>query len=272
MAESHDAGHGPLKFELKLVPTNRIVPVDRRPLDPKSIIPLKKAIERDGLKRPLDVARGHGMAINNFILLDGRHRLAVLKALGVDRVTVRIMSSEEGKTWRSSANLHHRNPNILERSENIAAYIASLPWVKPIRGGDQPHDKFIKRAATDLGYSRKMVGEALLHANLPDEIKDQVRGRPIANSRKELTKLAKLASKDEQLAHLSSLVKVPKIVMLKPPTIQDVPFATFSRTWKRSNLSKLFSGLSRIDQEAFVEKVLGVKSQRPPPDDFHDWT
>ena len=130
-------------------------------------------------------------------LVAGRHQLEAAKRIGWEKIAAIRVFSKDPKKIR-----------LVQLSENICrAELAFLDWCEAVDdvrltllglskgaqvehpGGEQPHDKGIKRVAKFLGISRRKAQDAFKVAGLPEEIKVAARSRGLKNNRDALLKL-----------------------------------------------------------------------------------
>lgn len=164
----------------------RVVAQDRRPIDADLVDALVASIRRDGLRTPIDVAKG------TLVLCAGAHRLAACKKLGMNTIPARLLTPEQAKGWAAAENLF-RGLRELDKSNELVRYVEAHGLATSSgKGGRQPHDKGYKRVADAIGWSRSRVREAYLHHALGDEIQAEVRAQGMDDHRGFLTKIAKM--------------------------------------------------------------------------------
>jgi ParB-like chromosome segregation protein Spo0J len=196
--------HGVKVTRTVLVPIEQIMvsEVLRRPIDPKAVDRLARAISRSGKITPIDVVRRKTMTgATKLELCAGAHRHAACKKLGLTKVPVAILTSAQAKSWEQAENLF-RHLCVLDESEAMVNYVAAegiLSEAVKQKGGKQPHDEGYSRIAKSTGWDRKRVAEAYAHDGLAQSIKQRVRGTGnLDNNRAFLTRLSKLPSLSAQ--------------------------------------------------------------------------
>jgi ParB family chromosome partitioning protein len=251
------------EYELE---TSLIVIGERSPVDRKLVKALAQSIVDQGLKNPIDVYPLKGPAKGNYRLAAGAHRLAAYDLLGREKIPARIISSREAKAWEPSENLHRRNLKALERSESIVKYALAqrgLRVKKP--GGEQPAERGVSQLHRDLGFSRKLIAEALLHDTIPEALKSRIRGTKIEDNRSLLTKIAKAKSAAEQVGLVDTLIgkekeavqgegrKLNSSASNNPGGLGHVD--ELLAMWAKSKVKKVFDRKSADIQRAFASRL-----------------
>src|SRR3954451_24444272 len=78
----------------------------RRPIDPKAVDRLARAIARSGKITPIDVIRRKTITgATKLELCAGAHRHAACKKLGLTEVPVAILTAAQAKSWEPAENL-----------------------------------------------------------------------------------------------------------------------------------------------------------------------
>jgi ParB family chromosome partitioning protein len=238
---------------------------DWGPVDSKLVKALAQSITDQGLMNPIHVYPLRGIAKGKFGLAAGAHRLAAYDLLGRKTIPARIINYREAKAWKPSENLHRRNLKVLERSEAIVKYASAqrkLRAKKP--GGEQPADRSVSQLHRDLGFSRKLIADALLHDTIPEALKSRIRGTKIEDNRSLLTRIAKAESAAEQVGLVDALIGKPKVensegrkVDPNPPNnpsdASDVD--ELLAIWAKSKVKKVFDHKSPDVQRAFVSRM-----------------
>jgi ParB-like chromosome segregation protein Spo0J len=96
------------------------LPANARPTNATDVVALVSSIRTIGLQVPLTVIERDG----RYLLIAGRHRLEALRAIGEERVPVRVADFDdiEARLWSISENLHRTELTALQRSEQIAEF------------------------------------------------------------------------------------------------------------------------------------------------------
>jgi hypothetical protein len=106
-----------------------VVPEGRRALNEVVVDQIASSMEKIGLRIPISVriVEYPGGDSSDYTLVAGAHRLAATEKLGwegVDCIVYRDESDDQAKLWEISENLHRAELTALERSEQIAEWIA----------------------------------------------------------------------------------------------------------------------------------------------------
>jgi ParB-like chromosome segregation protein Spo0J len=139
----------------------RISPGEHRRTNQRKVSTLADSIRAIGLQNPITVRLRQNGDVD---LIAGRHRVAALKLLRRDKIKAIVM--EGGKIqrcmWTIAENLHRAGLLKLERAESITKWKALLKKLngdgeKGVRGGRQPKDEGVSKAAQALEVSREEV-------------------------------------------------------------------------------------------------------------------
>jgi ParB family chromosome partitioning protein len=238
---------------------------DRGQLDAKLVKAMAQSIVDQRLQTPIDVYPLKGIAKGKYGLGAGAHRLAAYELLGRSTIPARIISHREAKAWGPSENLHRRDLRVLERSESIVKYASArnkLLAKKP--GGEQPADRSVSQLHRDLGFSRKLISDALLHGTIPEKVKRRIRGTKIEDNRSLLTKIANAESAAEQIRLVDAMVgkagkgrEKSRAASSNRPNNPDgsCDVDELLAIWAKSKLKKVFDRQSPSVQRAFVGRI-----------------
>lgn len=201
-----------------------------RPVDPAHAELLAASIEATGMMQPI-VVRSSG---DGFKLTAGANRLAALKLLGWERLTIgeHVIIREEvsdaaAKIAEIDENLARYDLNALDRAVFIAKRrqlyeethsVAGhggdrrSPKIKKVKDGKSPSwrleftPRFTKEVAEKTGLGERTVQRACyLASQLDIEAIASLRGTPIENNQNELLQLAAIAAFDQR--KVASFVK-----------------------------------------------------------------
>jgi ParB family transcriptional regulator, chromosome partitioning protein len=217
--KTKDKSHFKDKKEIKNIPqTQEDVLVEdvqivgkRRELDQKKVKALAASISMVGLRTPITVRRiekeRDGVSTTVLALVAGGYRLEAFKTLGLKRIPAFVIEGDkaDARILQLIENLYRADLSALHHAEDLAELIGIVQTEGgqvAHRGGKQPHDRGVSRAAKVLGFSRREVRRSLEIANITDEAKakavevgfDKIQSRllTIANEEGAEAQLAKI--------------------------------------------------------------------------------
>ena len=229
-----------------------IIPERKRPLKPEAVKVLAASIKEIGLINPITL-KPDG-TINT-----GRHRLEACKLLGWDEIPFRYTDTEDARLLELAEideNLIREDLSVLERSDHLARrkeiYVELHPETK--KGGDYgnqyqakprlkpdsglSHPSFVDDTVQKTGRSRSTIKEEVrISKKIYPEVKEAIRDTPVADSKTDLIRLAKISDKNQQ--HKVA----EKIVSGKSRNVKDA--------------------IKQVTKETHEEKVTRIK-QLPP--------
>jgi N6-adenosine-specific RNA methylase IME4 len=155
---------------------------------------LKDSIARIGLLQPLVLAEDN-------TLIAGRHRLVACKQLGWDKVpAVRVsLADMDRRLAEIDENLIRNELTALERAEHLAER-QKLFGARPGRpqkngAGSAPKPVTYRELSEKTRRSvRQLKEEVAIAVALPKDVRDVLRGSPVADNKEELKRLAKLSA------------------------------------------------------------------------------
>ncbi len=191
------------------------VGLDRRPVKEHKVSELMESIRANGLLNPITLDQ-------NLNLLAGLHRLTACKLLGLDQINCNIITCKDV----SQARLAEIDENLI-RSELEALERAEL-WLERdrileqmglrARRGDNQHTrkaggaisarplKTTVELAREAGYTKRTFqqGKQIARSIVP-EVKNLIKGTPIAESPTKLLKLAKAGQAERERAEQAEI-------------------------------------------------------------------
>ena len=110
--------------DLELMLDQIEIPAAARAYNANAVLELSRSIEAIGLQSAPTVVEREG----HFVLVAGRHRIAALKLLRVDRVHVRVVDfgEIEARMWTIAENLFRAELTALQRDQQVAEYARLL--------------------------------------------------------------------------------------------------------------------------------------------------
>jgi hypothetical protein len=211
-----------------------------RDVDPEKVKTLAASMAMIGLRTPITVRRikkGLGRVL---ALVAGRHRLEAARTLGWEHIDAFIMegNDNDARIWQLMENLYRADLTALQRAEHVAELVQAVlqdaegAQLAP-RGGQQPHDRGIKKAAKELGFTRDEVRRSLNIAGISEEAKIKAKDLGLDDNQSALLKIAEVDGTDAQLGMIEEVnsgktsgsdiePKAKKKKLLKPPA-EDEP-------------------------------------------------
>ncbi len=183
--------------------------LNRRPLKDEKVAELMESIKANGLLNPITLDR-------NLNLIAGLHRLTACKLLGFEQIECNILAYEDADRARLAEideNLIRSELDALERAElwlerdrilerlGLRARPGDNQYTR--QGGEtiSPPPKTTLELAKEAGYTERTFqqGKQIAQSIVP-EVKQVIRGTPIAQSPTALLKVARAGSKELQKA------------------------------------------------------------------------
>ncbi|HEX4055071.1 MAG TPA: bifunctional DNA primase/polymerase [Tepidisphaeraceae bacterium] len=165
------------------LPISAIFVAPKHHVDPEDVDLLDGSIGVLGLRTPITVRprnrSGNPENSPTFDVVTGHARLAAVRKRGRDRIDAFVDTGEEidARLWGIAEDIDRRVPSVIEVAEKSAEFDRLLRdkleqgvQVAP-PGGQQPHDKGIRKAAIRLGISREKMRRRHLISGLSVEAK-----------------------------------------------------------------------------------------------------
>lgn len=185
------------------VPPNR-----HRGLREAAVLGLMESMSEIGQLAPIVVSRGG-------LLVAGLHRLEAAKRLGWSEIDARFVDLDElqAEMAEIDENLIRSELTVLERGEHLARrkeiYEALHPQAR--HGGDRRSDEagskrkdfvsFAADTAAKAGVSERTVQhEVQIATAIADDVKDEIRGTPIADRKADLIELSRMEPEEQRAA------------------------------------------------------------------------
>ena len=169
------------------LPISAIFVNPTHPLDPDDVQLLDSSIGVLGLHTPITVMRrksgSNPKGEVTFDVVAGHSRLAAMKKRGCDRIDAFVVDCDEidARLWGIAENVDRRVPSVLEVAEKSAEFdrLLGQKLEQVVQGappgGEQPHDRGIRKAAKRLGISREKVRRRRLVSGLSAEAKAEAK-------------------------------------------------------------------------------------------------
>jgi ParB/RepB/Spo0J family partition protein len=182
-----------------------------REVDPKKVDSVAASIAKIGLRTPVTVRRitkGFGQQV--LTLVAGFVRLKAAQAIGLEYIDAFVMQGTEtdARMWQLMENLYRADLTALQRAEHVAELVeAVLQDAKGVQslGGQQPHDRGIKRAAKALGFSRDEVRRSLKIDGISYAAKTKAKELGLDDNQSALLKIAEEDGEQAQLGVLEGI-------------------------------------------------------------------
>jgi ParB/RepB/Spo0J family partition protein len=232
----------------------------KREISEEAVAGLADSIARIGIQNPISIKRIND-PLYEYEVIAGDHRFAACKRLGMQAVSVRLLSGLKAKLQRHSENLHRVELTLLEKYADIVGYQKALAnaEVEGTPGGVQPHDKGISQTARKFKVHRKKVQNAMAASKLGSAIKEAITAGGHANNASLISRLAKFDSSEEQERELlrakSGSSAAPKPI---GTSLADgsVKFTALAASWKKSPTRQLWRAAAAPDRRQFVDHLL----------------
>ncbi|BAZ70648.1 ParB family protein (plasmid) [Fischerella sp. NIES-4106] len=187
---------------------------NRRPLNDQKVAELMESIKANGLLNPITLDQ-------DFNLVAGLHRLTACKLIGFQEIECHIITCEDTDHARLAEideNLIRSELDALERSElwlerdrilermGLRAKVGDNQFTQ--RGGENisPPPKTTVELAKEIGYTERtfQYGKQIAK-NIVPEVKEMIKGTPIARNTSALLKIAREGSKERQEAEQAEI-------------------------------------------------------------------
>ncbi|MBF2004887.1 MAG: ParB N-terminal domain-containing protein [Chlorogloeopsis fritschii C42_A2020_084] len=187
---------------------------NRRPLNDQKVAELMESIKANGLLNPITLDQ-------NLNLVAGLHRLTACKLIGLNEIECCIITCEDKDHARLAEideNLIRSELDALERSElwlerdrilermGLRAKVGDNQFTQ--RGGEilSPPPKTTLELAQEIGYTERTLqyGKQIAK-NIVPEVKEMIKGTPIAKSTSALLKIARAGGKELQEAEQAEI-------------------------------------------------------------------
>jgi ParB/RepB/Spo0J family partition protein len=145
-------------LERVLVEDVQVISKHHREVDARKVPSLAASMAKIGLRTPITVRRIEKDLDTKIFLVAGLYRLEAAKKLGWERIDAFVMegTKADARMWQLMENLYRADLTALQRSEHVAELVQAVlqdaegAQLAP-RGGQQPHDRGIKKAVKALG-------------------------------------------------------------------------------------------------------------------------
>ena len=181
-------------------------------VDPEDVDLVDGSIGVLGLRTPITVTprenNGSPETSAAFDVVAGNSRLAAMKKRGCDRIDAFVVECDkiDARLWGIAEDIDRRVPSVLEVAEKSAEFdrllqlkLEQVVQVAP-PGGEQPHDKGIRKAAKRLGISREKMRRRRLVSGLSEEARAEAKDLGLHKNQAALLEAAKEGTPAAQTA------------------------------------------------------------------------
>jgi ParB/RepB/Spo0J family partition protein len=186
-----------------------VVAKRRRALNEAKVQAIAASMKLIGLQTPITVQSFK----RKVILVAGWHRLEAAKRLSWDSIPCVVLTGElETRFWQLAENYYRAESTALERAEateELRLLIKQMPLEEERlapRGGRQPHDMGIKKAARVLGITREEVRRAMAIAGISARAKKRASELGLDDNQQVLLEIAKQAAPEGQVSAIEEIV------------------------------------------------------------------
>ncbi|GBE92862.1 ParB N-terminal domain-containing protein [Nostoc cycadae] len=239
---------------------------NRRPVNANKVNELKDSIKANGLLNPITVDQ-------NLNLIAGLHRLTACKLLGLEAIECNVVNYQDADQARLAEideNLIRNELEPLERSELWLERDQILERMglraKPgdnqhtLKGGEiiSPPPKRTIELAKEVGYSERTFqhGKQIAKSIHPD-VKEMIKGTPLAESPTILLKIARAGSEERTLAETAQkAVELAQQQGDKQTTAQQTQLiAEATRKQKELQILAFKSAMAEREAKLAMKKV-----------------
>jgi ParB/RepB/Spo0J family partition protein len=185
-----------------------VVDGKRRPLDKDKVRAIAASMEMVGLQTPITVRECNGKVF----LVTGGYRLAAAKQLGWKTIPSIALASDriETRIWQIVENLYRAELTALERAEfteELRQLVRQRVGQVAPRGGHQPQDKGINKAAKALGLTKEQIRRSKKIASISPKVKEKVRKLGLDDNQRALLEIADRPTPKAQLRAITEIVE-----------------------------------------------------------------
>jgi ParB-like chromosome segregation protein Spo0J len=177
-----------------------------RDVEPEKVKSLAASMAKIGLRTPITVRRIEKDLDTKTFLGAGLYRLEAAKKLGWEYIDAFVMegTKADARMWQLMENLYRADLTALQRAEHVTELVQGVlqdadgVQVAP-PGGQQPHDRGIKKAAKALGFTRDEVRRSLKIDGICEAAKTKAKELGLDDNQSALLKIAEEDGEEAQL-------------------------------------------------------------------------
>jgi ParB-like chromosome segregation protein Spo0J len=177
-----------------------------RDVEPEKVKSLAASMAKIGLRTPITVRRIEKDLDTKIFLTAGVYRLEAAKTLGWEYIDAFVMegTKADARIWQLMENLYRADLTALQRAEHVTELVQGvLQGAEGVQlappGGEQPHDRGIKKAAKALGFTRDEVRRALKIDGICEAAKTKAKELGLDDNQSALLKIAEEDGEEAQL-------------------------------------------------------------------------
>jgi len=263
-----------------------VISKHHREVDAHKVASLAASMAKIGLRTPVSVRRIEKDLDTKTFLSAGLYRLEAAKRLGWEYIDAFVMegTKADARMWQLMENLYRADLTALQHAEHVTELVQSVQQggegvqVAP-NGGQQPHDRGIKKAAKALGFTRDEVRRSLKIAGICEAAKTKTKELGLDDNQSALLKIAEEDGEEAQLVRVEEIQsgktsgsgkgapdkKPKKKKLLKPPT-EDAP-GTEEQNQEQGQEQEQEQGQEQEQEEVASPSLLPESNQ----DSDSDW-
>jgi DNA-binding phage protein len=211
-----------------------------REVEPEKVKSLAASMAKIRLRTPITVRRIEKDLNTRTFLVAGLYRLEAAKKLGWEHIDAFVMegTKADARTWQLMENLYRADLTALQRAEHVTELVQDvLQDTEGVQvaspGGQQPHDRGIKKTAKALGFSRDEIRRSLKIDGISEAAKTKAKELGLDDNQSALLKIAAEDGEETQLGVVEEIksgktsgsnmaapgkANSKKKKLLKPPT------------------------------------------------------
>lgn len=246
----------------------KVMTDDRRPLNPRKCNLIAESIRAIGLQSPITVRMRDD---EKFALVAGFHRLEAMKLLGEKEIDCFVIKSGKLKRllWQDGENLWRAPLTALEKAEAIARSTRNVKKLiktnsnVAVKGGKQPGEKGLSKAARRLGLKRESIRRAVDIDRISSEAKEAAKEARLDQNQDALLKVAKEGTPGAQVAKVRELTTKPAPKNLSKAEQKQLR-GLMGRLKKAKNLRQAVSNASLPVRRKFAAAIVKVGRLQAP--------
>jgi ParB-like chromosome segregation protein Spo0J len=193
-------------LERILVEDVQVISKHHREVDGRKVASLAASMAKIRLRTPITVRRIEKDLDTKIFLSAGLYRLEAAKKLGWEYIDAFVMegTKADARMWQLMENLYRADLTALQRAEHVTELVQGvLQGAEGVQvappGGQQPHDRGIKKAAKALGFTRDEVRRSLKIDGICEAAKTKAKELGLDDNQSALLKIAEEDGKEAQL-------------------------------------------------------------------------
>jgi ParB/RepB/Spo0J family partition protein len=253
-----------------LVPINLIeIKSNRRKLDQEAVLVIKGSMEKLGQLEPIIIREEKGAedGSETRILVDGHHRIEAAKLLSLKKIRAVYFQGDEkaARVYELSQNATRAGTTVLDRAKIITELVREVlgkSRAKELeRGGHQPGDKGVSKAARELGYTRDDIHRCMVIASMSEKAMAKAVKLDLDNKESALLKIAKAEPK-EQVALAEELGLPRKKKQVKLSMKDKKTYEKLTDAWEdATECQSAFREATENARRNFIRQLQKIQTQ-----------